>query len=312
MKQKCLFLLDGHAVIYRGFFGFKNSPMITSKGVDTGATYSMAKLIATLLKNYNMTHMGVIFDPPYRTWRKDYYPEYKAGRKHEDDVTPQLEMAYHMIKTWGIFTGAYRPLEADDVLGILTKKAVAEGFKVVIATKDKDLMQLISDTDNVSMLDLGKVVGKDTASFINEQGVIDRFNVRADQIVDFLTLVGDKVDNVPGVKGCGKKGAADLLAKYDTLDNIFLHTDEMTKSKKANFESSRTTVKRDKHLIELALRYSVPIELDNLLVPKIHNKKLFELFDELEFHSIVKVLSENDLVPQDVPEVNITEDQLPF
>ena len=298
--RKTLFLVDGHAVIYRGFFGFKNNPMITSKGVNTGATYSMAKLLTTLLKNYSVTHLGVIFDPPYRTWRKDYYPEYKANREHEDDVTPQLEMSYSLIKTWGIFTGAYRPLEADDVLGILTKKAVAEGFNVVIATKDKDLMQLINDKDHVSMLDLGKTIGKDTASFIDEQGVINRFNVRADQIVDYLTLVGDVADNVPGVKGCGKKGAADLLKKYDTLEEIFKHTDEMTPAKKANFENATETIKRDKHLITLAFNYGVPIELDDMKVPPIHNFKLFEQLEELEFNSIIKQLSEDSIVPQEL------------
>jgi len=290
-----LYLIDGHAVVYRYYYAFERDPLITSRGVNTGATWGMANMVATILTNYPLSHIGVIFDPPYRTWRKEFYPEYKANRVHADDLTPQLEMTYHMLKTWGIYTAAFRPLEADDVLGILSKKAADAGFEVVIVTKDKDMAQLVGGP--VRMLDLGKAIGKDKATFIDREAVKARYGVFPEQIVDYLTLMGDTSDNIPGVKGVGEKGAVDLLTKYGTIERIYENIEELTGKKKENFKNAIETIKRDKKLVTLATQYEINTTLDMLRRPPLHNVDLFQLFEEeLEFHSIVKKLAEaNDI-----------------
>lgn len=288
--NKTLYLIDGHAVVYRYYYAFERDPLITSRGLNTGATWGMAKIVTTLLMNYPVTHIGVIFDPPYKTWRKDFYPQYKANREHADDMTPQLDMTYHMLKTWGIFTAAYKPLEADDVLGILARRASEAGYDVVIVTKDKDMAQLVNGS--VKLLDLGKAVGKDKATFIDREDVKQRYGVYPEQIPDYLALMGDASDNVPGVKGIGKKAAPELLAEYGTIKGIYENLDKLTKSKKANFEAAVETIKRDRKLVTLSTQYEIPVDLDKLARPPLHNTNLFELFEgELEFHSIIKELS---------------------
>jgi len=284
--KNTLYLIDGHAVVYRYYYAFERDPLVNSKGINTGATWGMAKIVSTVLMNYPMTHIGVIFDPPCRTWRKNFYPQYKANRTHADDLTPQLEMTYAMLKTWGIYTAAFKPLEADDVLGILAEKATNAGYNTVIISKDKDMAQLVNDS--VSLLDLGKSVGKDSATILDPVGIKDRFGVRPDQIVDYLTLMGDAVDNVPGVKGIGKKGAVDLLTEYDTIDGIYNSLGKLTPARKKNFEEARETIKRDKILVTLATNCRINTTLEGLRRPPLHNSQLFELFEDLEFHSITK------------------------
>ena len=285
-----LYLIDGHAVMYRYHHAFYNNPLITSKGINTSATWGMANLVTTILKNYPASHIAVIFDPPYRTWRKELYPEYKANRTHADDLTPQLEMAFHMLKVWGVYSSAFRPLEADDALGILAKMAEAQGIQTYIVTKDKDFCQLVND--NIKLLDLGKTVGKDEATIIDRDAVKARHGVFPEQIVDYLTLLGDTSDNVPGVEGVGKKGASELLTKYGTLDEIYKNIDSFTKKRKENFEQAREGVKIANKLINLALEYKLPVTMDNLIRPHINNTDLLELFEEWEFYSVIKAMAD--------------------
>jgi DNA polymerase-1 len=285
-----LYLLDGHSIVYRYHHAFAKNPLITSKGVNTSATWGMAKIVTTLLLHYPVTHIGVIFDPPYRTWRKDFYPEYKANRKHADDITPQLEMSYHLLKTWGIYTAAFRPLEADDVIGILAKKSETKG-KVTIVSKDKDLAQLVNES--TTMLDLGKSVGNDEATILDRQGIYNKFGVYPEQIVDYLTILGDTSDNVPGITGVGKKGAINLLSEYGSLDNIYNNLIKLTKTKRKKFEDAQKHIERDRTLITLATNCNINVDIDQLKKPPVHSTDLFELLEELECYSIIKEISKN-------------------
>jgi len=287
--SETLYLVDGHAVMYRYHFAFKENPMRTSSGQITSAPYGMAKLLAVLLKNYPITHMAVIFDPPYDTWRKEFYPDYKANRVDKDDISAQIELTYGMVNTWGIYTGAFRPLEADDVIGILAKKAAAAGWDVRIVTKDKDFMQLVDD--KVKLLDLGKTIGQDMATIIDREAVFAKFGVWPEQIIDYLSILGDTIDNVPGVEGIGPGWAAKLLAEHKTLEGIWENLDTLPKAKKAACKDAWPIMERNRKLIRLAFEYGVPIELDELKIPAAHNTKLFEVLEQLEFYSIIKTLA---------------------
>ena len=291
-KEPSLYLIDGHSAVYKYHFAYAKNPLRTTAGVDVSAIYGLSKLIATLLINYPVTHMAVIFDPPYRTWRKDFYPEYKANRKHPDDITAQFEMAYHLVKTWGIYTNAFRPLEADDVIGILAKQAEAKGMSVRIASKDKDFAQLV--TEKIQLIDLGKSVGQDAATIIDREGVKTHWGVYPEQIVDYLSLVGDTTDNVPGVKGIGEKGAADLLQSHGTIEGIYEALPTLPKgqkARKASLEASKDILERNRKLITLATHYGLPVTVEDLKIKAIHNNALFELLDSLEFHSILRMFA---------------------
>lgn len=290
MMDQTLFLIDGHSVLYRYHFAFKSDPLRTSDGKDVSAVFGMAKTIATLRKNYPMTHIAVIFDPPYRTWRKDFFPEYKANRVKSDDITPQIEMAYHMVKTWKIYTNAFKPLEADDVIGILAKQAEAKGMNVFIASKDKDFAQLVSD--KVKLIDLGKHVGKDAATIYDREGVKGHWGVYPEQIVDYLSLLGDDADNVPGVEGCGKKGSADMLNKYGNIGGIYEAIETFPKGRKAALIEAKQYMARNRKLINLALEYAIPVSVDDLICEPIINGDLVELLEQLEFYSILKILAD--------------------
>lgn len=284
-----LYLIDGHSVIYRYHLAFKDNPLKTTDGVIVNGVFGMAKIIATLRINYPMTHLAVIFDPPYRTWRKDYYPEYKANRTHVDDISPQLEMAYSLIKTWGIYTNAFRPLEADDVIGILAKQAAEQGLQVRIASKDKDFAQLV--TDKIKLIDLGQSVGKDEATIIDREGVKHKWGVYPKQIVDYLSLLGDTSDNVPGVSGVGKKGAADLLTAHGTIEGIYQALATFPKGRKASLEAAKDILLRNRKLITLATQYEIPVTIDDLKVGPLHTATLFELLERFEFFSVIKILT---------------------
>lgn len=284
-----LYLIDGHAVVYRFHFAFKDNPLRTSAGLETSAAFGMAKLIATLIKNYPMTHMGVIWDPPCRTWRKEFFPEYKANRKHEDDISPQIAMAYSLVNTWGIYTNAFKPLEADDAIGILAKRAEAAGMRVRIVTKDKDYAQLVSPS--IQLIDLGKSIGEDAATIIDREGVHTKFGVFPEQIVDYLSLMGDTSDNVPGVARVGKTTAAKLLTDYGSIEGIYENVTKTTPALQKALIEAKPYMDRNRTLVRLALNYQLPVELDQLKFTHVRNSALYELLESLELFSIIKILA---------------------
>lgn len=287
--EKFVYLVDGHALVYRFHYAFADSPL-TTNGHNVSAVYGVALACATLLKNHPVSHIGVIFDPPYRTWRREMYPAYKANREKADDLTPQLEMTYHLLKTWGIYTAAFRPLEADDVIGILAKKAEAKGHGVRIVTRDKDLAQLV--TDKTKLIDLGQKIGQDEVTVLGREQVKTKYGVWPEQIVDWLAIMGDTSDNIPGIPGFGKKTAADMLEKYGTYDRLLASASELTEKKCQAVKASVEDLKRNRVLTALRLDYGVPVELEELQAPPTHSTDLFEELEKLEFYSIIKRLAD--------------------
>jgi DNA polymerase-1 len=282
-----LYLIDGHAVVYRYYFAYQKDPLKNSKGEVTSSMFGMAKLLTTLFKKHAFSHIGVIFDSPYKTWRKEIYAEYKAGRKTEDDVRPMIEKTYLMCKKWGIYSEAFKGLEADDVIMWLAKKAESEGAHVTIVTRDKDYCQVVSD--NIKLLDLGKTVGKDEETIINKDMVLAKYGVLPTQIPDYLALIGDTSDNIPGVKGIGPKGAVKLLSTYGSVDGILKGIDNMEPKEKARFDGN--TLERDLLLTRYKADADVHVTWDELKRPPIVNAELLKLLEyEFEFNSIIKEL----------------------
>ena len=290
--NKNLFLIDGHACVYKYYYAYLKKPLYTSYGQDTSVVYGMCNLIKILFIGFDVTHIGVIFDPPGGSWRKRLYPQYKATRKKPDDISEHIALTYDTLNKWGIYTSAFEDLEADDVIGAIAKKAENLGFTVKIVTKDKDYTQLVNN--RISLLDLGKSIGKDDVTIIDSKEVKNRFGIYPNQIIDYLSICGDTADNVKGITGIGKKTAAKLLSEYDDINGIYRNLDKLTKGQKEKFENGKESLNLAHKLVTLITDVELPINIEtDLRRPPNTNNNIIELFSQLEFNTIIRDLTKN-------------------
>lgn len=218
MANNTLYLVDGSSYLFRAFYVPNLKRLQSKSGHPTGVMYGVTNMLQRMLDEYHPEYMVVVFDAKGKTFRHDMYSEYKANRPPmPDELRMQLEPTKALIKAMGIPMLEVPHVEADDVIGTLAKKAENLGVETLISTSDKDLAQLVSN--HVTLINTM------TDVVMDEQGVMDKFGVRPDQIIDYLALVGDSSDNIPGVQKVGPKTAVNWLADYDTVDNIIEHAD---------------------------------------------------------------------------------------
>jgi DNA polymerase-1 len=216
-KQKPFVLVDGSSYLFRAFHAMPN--LTNSRGEHTGAIYGVINMIRRLLKDYDPEHMAVVFDAKGPTFRNEMYPDYKATRPPmPEELASQIEPVHKIIKAMGLPLLVVPEVEADDVIGTLAREASERGIETIISTGDKDMAQLVDD--HVTL------VNTMTETVSDRQGVIDKFGIPPEQIVDYLALIGDTVDNVPGVPKVGPKTAVKWLAQYGSLENIMQQADE--------------------------------------------------------------------------------------
>ena len=216
--KKLLVLVDGSSYLFRAFHALP--PLTNSSGQPTGAVVGVINMLRKLVADENPDYIGVVFDAPGKTFRDKIYAEYKAHRPPmPDDLRDQIEPLHAIIRAMGMPLVIEPNVEADDVIGTLAVEAQKAGMKILVSTSDKDLAQLVND--DITLVN----TMSDTVTDTN--GVVERFGVRADQIIDYLALVGDSSDNIPGVQKCGPKTAAKWLAEYDNIDNLVEHADEI-------------------------------------------------------------------------------------
>ena len=209
-------LVDGSSYLFRAYHALP--PLTNSHGEATGATVGVLNMLRRLLDQYHPSHVAVIFDAPGRTFRDDLYPLYKAHRPPmPDDLREQIKPTLDIIRAMGLPLLVIDGVEADDVIGTLATQASAAGMQTLISTGDKDMAQLVDD--HITLINTM------TDTVLDAGGVMDKFGVRPDQIIDFLALVGDAVDNIPGVHKCGPKTAAKWLAEYGTLDQVMANAE---------------------------------------------------------------------------------------
>jgi DNA polymerase-1 len=215
-KRPPFILVDGSSYLFRAYHALP--PLTNSKGQATGATVGVINMLRKLIADYQPSHMAVVFDAPGKTFRDDLYPDYKANRPPmPDDLREQIEPTLDIIRAMGLPLLVVPDVEADDVIGTLARIATEEGRETVVSTSDKDMAQLVNE--HVTLVN----TMSDTVMDID--GVKTKFGVRPDQIIDFLALTGDSVDNIPGVPKCGPKTAAKWLAEHDTLDAVMANAD---------------------------------------------------------------------------------------
>lgn len=275
-QSKPLILVDGSSYLYRAFHALPQ--LMNSSQMPTGATYGIINMLKKLKADYQPTHMVVVFDPKGDTFRDALYPAYKANRDAmPPDLVKQIEPIHAIIKAMGFPILTLDGFEADDVIGTLAKQASRHGEKTVISTGDKDLAQLVND--DVTLINTM------SGSVLDEAGVKEKFGVRPDQIIDYLTLVGDTSDNVPGVPQVGPKTAAKWLNEYDTLDGLIENVNQIKGKVGENLKAHLPQLPLTKTLVTIKCDVPLPFTHDDLKLQAEDNDELIRWFKTMEFKS---------------------------
>ena len=290
-----LYLLDGHALAYRTFFALtagSSERFSTQDGEPTAGVFGFASVLIRLLEHDQPEYLAVTFDGGH-SFRDQVFTGYKATRaKMPDDLRPQMNRIRQLVDAFGFPRIELEGYEADDILGSLAKQAVEKGFGVKIITGDRDLLQLVDDRIIVNLAGAKLSDAKDYTA----KDVMEHLGVRPDQVVDYKALVGDKSDNIPGVAGIGEKTACSLLEKYGTLDEVYNHLDELSKSVRGKLEENKENAYLSQKLAQILTDLRVTLDVDAARV-RVEERiaEVEALFRQLEFRSLNQRL--RNLIP---------------
>ena len=274
-------LVDGSYFLFRAFHALP--PLTTSTGLQTNAIRGAISAIQKLMRRVQPTHMAVIFDTPEPTFRHELSPIYKGDRPSmPDELSQQIPYLHALIRALGIPLHMLPGAEADDIIGTLAKRAEAEGYQVLISTGDKDMAQLV--TDKVTLEDSFKDKPMDIA------GVIEKFGVRPDQIIDYLTLMGDASDGIRGVPGVGAKTAAKLLNEYDSIGGILENVDNIKGKVGQSLKDNVEGIVLDHQLASIVIDLDLNLTYDDLKLTDPNVETLRNLYTELEFRNQLQSL----------------------
>jgi DNA polymerase-1 len=274
--DKPLILVDGSSYLFRAFYALPE--LTTTKGQPTGAVRGVIAMIRRLAKDYVDSTVVVIFDAPGKTFRDDLYSEYKANRESmPDDMRSQIQPIHDIIRAMGLPLLVIPGVEADDVIGTLAQQASAAQRETVISTGDKDMAQLV--TDHVSL------VNTMTETTMDRAGVVEKFGVPPELIIDYLALMGDTADNIPGVPKVGPKTAAKWLVQYGSLDEVIAQADQVKGKVGENLRDSLTQLPLSKTLTTIKCDVALEVGLADLVAEVPDTELLREFFTELEFRS---------------------------
>ena len=284
-----LFLIDGHALVFKMYYAFLRRPMINSKGADMSILYGFTKYLLELLEKEKPTHVAVAFDPPGGTFRNQLYPAYKGTRPPTPQlVIEALEPLTELVQAMNIPVVMIPGYEADDVLGSIAVQNASAQLDVYMVTPDKDYGQLIGP--HSFQYKPGKS-GTD-AEVWGVPELCAKWGISEPaQVIDMLSICGDTADNVPGVNGVGEVGAAKLIAKYGTLENIYAHLGELTARQQAQFEEARPHMALSKRLVTIKTDMQLPVTLADMRYTGQFTPRLAQLFQEYEFSSLKKYVS---------------------
>ena len=294
-KKMKLFLIDGHALVFKMYYAFLGRPMVNSRGEDTSILFGFTKYLLELVEREKPTHLAVSFDPPGGTFRNEMFPAYKANRSETPQlVIDALEPLTAIVKAMDIPVMMIRGFEADDVVGSAAKRFRAEGMDVYMVTPDKDYGQLIAP--GIYQYRPGKAGGDNEVLGVPE--ICEKWGIsRPEQVIDILTLCGDAADNVPGVAGVGPVGAAKLLAKYDSVEGIYDHLGELSAKQREKFEAARDHIGLSKALV--TIKTDIPLEVSggDLLLGGVNTGAARELMDRYEMPSLKRLLGKISSAP---------------
>jgi DNA polymerase-1 len=284
MKKKSFVIIDAMAMAYKAYYAFINRPLKTKKGEPTSAVFGFVSQMLKVLEDHKPDYIAVATDSKEKTFRHDRYEAYKATREAmPDDMIPQIGRIKEIVEMMNIPLYILPGYEADDIIGTAVKLAEKEGMISYAITPDKDYMQLVTEKTIVARP--GR--STDEVEFYNVKKVIEKYGFEPKQMIDYLALVGDSSDNVPGVKGIGEKTALPLIQQFGTIENIYKNLDKVDKpAVKKKLEESKENAFLSKELV--TINCSVPMDFDfnKAKFEKPQFDKLRDLFIELEFKNL--------------------------
>lgn len=286
-NEKQLILVDGSSYLFRAFHALP--PLVNSKGQPTGAVKGVINMIRALIKGYPDSNIAIVFDAKGKTFRSDVYSEYKAHRPPmPDELRSQIKPIHEIVEAMGLPMLIISGVEADDVIGTLAHQATAKKIKTLISTGDKDLAQLVNNETTL--------MNTMTNEILDPEGVVAKFGVRPDQIIDYLALVGDKADNIPGVPSVGPKTAVKWLTDFESAEGVIENADsvggKVGEKLRDNFDQLRLSY----NLATIKLDVELDVELESLQQADEDKQTLYDLFSELEFKTWVKELEGDGVV----------------
>ncbi len=283
-KQK-LILVDGSSYLFRAYHAMPN--LTNSKGEHTGAIYGVVNMLKRLQNDYGNDHIAVVFDAKGKTFRNDMYKEYKANRPPmPDDLRSQIEAIHKIVRAMGFPLLCVEGVEADDVIGTLAHQATQQKLDVIVSTGDKDMAQLVND--HVTL------VNTMTDTTMDHDGVIEKFGVPPERIVDYLALIGDSVDNVPGVPKVGPKTAVKWLQDYDSLEDVMQHADDFKGKVGEYLRDSLQHLPLSKQLVTIKCDVDLDVRPDELQMSAPDKQTLRDLFTRLEFKTWLSQLLDSN------------------
>ncbi|MDD2344341.1 MAG: DNA polymerase I [Tolumonas sp.] len=302
-----LILIDGSSYLYRAFFASQQADLRTSNGEPTGAIRVVTNMLRSLLKQYPDSIVAVVFDAKGKSFRNDMYAEYKAHRPPmPDDLRSQIEPIHQIITAMGLPLLVIDGVEADDVIGTLARQATESQIETLISTGDKDMAQLVSE--HVTLMDTMK------DQLTDRQGVIDKFGVPPELIVDYLALMGDSSDNIPGMAGVGDKTALAVLQGVGSIDTIAAHPERVAelsfrgaKTFAAKFKEQEAMVRLSQQLATIKTDVELPLSLAELRRHEVQKEALLALYRQFEFKNLVQELeSLSEAAVESITPVDVT------
>lgn len=291
-SQKPFILIDGSSYLYRAFHALP--PLTNSRGEPTGAIYGVLNMIRKLMTDYDPDYIAVVFDPKGKTTRDAIYPQYKAHRPPmPEELRAQVQPLFAAIRAMGLALVQIDGIEADDVIGTLALQAQQRGWHTLISTGDKDMAQLVSD--HITLINTMN------GTVLDEKGVLEKFGVLPERIIDYLALIGDSADNIPGVPKVGPKTAVKWLQEYGSLDQIMANADKFSGKIGDNLRESLQLLPLSKQLVTLQCDISLPCTFEELQRQAADEPALIALFKHLEFKSWLKELLDKDSATHATP-----------
>ncbi len=291
---KKLFLLDGHALIYRAHYAFITRPLLNSKGWNVSAVHGFMRTLWDMMQKEKPTHLAVVFDPKGGTFRHEKFDAYKANREAQpEDITFAIPYVHRIVEAMNIPVLVVKNYEADDVIGTLAKQAEKEGYDVYMVTPDKDFGQLVDE--HIFVYKPGKQGGD--VEILGVKEVCEKWGIqRVDQVIDMLALMGDAVDNIPGLPGIGEKTAAKLLAEFDNVENLLANADKLKGKQQEIVQNHADKAVLSKWLARIDINVpEVQFEDKFFEIEPFNREALIEIFKELEFRTFADTILRHPL-----------------
>ena len=300
--KKTLYAIDGHALCYRAYFALIKNPLVNSKGQNVSAIYGFAKMLFKLIEERKPDYLVIAFDPPVKSFRFALYNEYKATRqKMPEDLREQINEIKNMIDVLDLKRIEHNDFEGDDILGTLAAKYASKELEVCIVTGDKDAYQLLDK--NIYIYAPRKGISE--YEIYDENNIRDKIGLGPKQVIDYMALMGDASDNIPGVRGIGEKSALKLITEYGSLDNLYANTESLKGKQKDMIEGGKESAYLSRDLVTIRTDVDINLSLEDATCADIFSPNAVKYFKTMEMPGLIKGYAAKSVSIEETPEPDI-------